>query len=368
MHIVLLTQNFAPDVGGIEVLMTGLAGALAGRGHRVLVLADTPRPGSPPLAGPPSPYEVRRFGGPRPWRRRRKARHAARLLREAGIDAVIADSWKSLELLPAPPGIPVLCLAHGMEFPLHARPGKRRRITRSLRGVQVIANSRYTAARAAPFLDGAGAVTVIPPGIDAPPQAEPAERDRARQALAGRQPRLISVARLEPHKGIDRVIECLPALRREFPQIVYVLLGEGPDRERLQRLIEECGVSDRVVLAGTVDEGRRTAWLAESDVFVLPGRRVGDRVEGFGIAFIEAAWRGVPSIAGADGGGGEAVRDGETGLVCDGGDPAAVRAAIHALLYDPARRRELGEAARARAPEFSWDRIVRRYEELLLPS
>ncbi|MEJ2762331.1 MAG: glycosyltransferase family 4 protein, partial [Gammaproteobacteria bacterium] len=223
MRIVLLTQNFAPDVGGIEVLMTGLAGALAGRGHSVLVLADAPRPGAPPEAGPPPPYAIRRFGGLRPWRRRRKAGHAARLLREKTVDAVIADSWKSLELLPPPAGMPVLCLAHGMEFPLRPGPGKRRRIIRSLRGVQVIANSRYTAERAAPFLDSTGDVTVIPPGIDAPPSPEPAERERARQVLAGQAPRLISVARLEPHKGIDRVLECLPSLLEDFPRLVYVI-------------------------------------------------------------------------------------------------------------------------------------------------
>ena len=362
MHIVITTQCFAPDVGGIENLMTGLATTLAARGHQVLVLADRPRGSRADDSG--HPFTVRRFGGPRPWRRRRKARYLNRLLQHGEALHLIADSWKSLELLQRHASVRVLCLAHGMELPLAPSPRKRRRIRRALAGCRVIANSRYTAGRAAPFLEDVP-VTVIPPGVNPPPGPGAGDSGRVQQALDGRRPRLISVARLQPHKGLDQVIKALPGMIRLFPQLVYIILGEGPDRDRLQRLITDCGVSGHVILAGTVDAKQRTAWLGASDVFVLPGRPAGDRIEGFGIAFMEAGWLGLPAIAGRDGGGGEAVLQRETGLVCDGADAGAVFDALHELLSDEALRHRLGAAAAQRAHDFSWDRIVEQYEALL---
>lgn len=362
MQIVITTQCFAPDVGGIENLMTELATALAARGHQVLVLADHPHGSRADDSG--HPFSVRRFGGPRPWRRRRKARYLNRLLQHGGVPHLIADSWKSLELLPRHPGMRVLCLAHGMELPLAPSPRKRRRIRRALAGCRVVANSRYTAGRAAPFLEDVP-VTVIPPGVNPPPDPGPEINNRVRRALDGRRPRLISVARLQPHKGLDQVIKALPALIRLFPQLVYVIMGEGPDRDRLQQLITDCGVSGHVLMTGTVDAEQRSAWLGAGDVFVLPGRPAGDRIEGFGIAFMEAAWLGLPALAGRDGGGGEAVLQRETGLVCDGADADAVFDALHELLSDEALRHRLGAAAAQRARDFSWDRIVEQYETLL---
>jgi phosphatidylinositol alpha-1,6-mannosyltransferase len=362
MHIVITTQCFAPDVGGIENLMTGLATGLADRGHQVLVLADRRRG----IGAKDSnfPFTIQRFGGPRPWRRRRKARYLNRLLQHGEVLHVIADTWKSLELLPRYTGVRVLCLAHGMELPLAPSSRKRRRIRRALTGSRVIANSRYTARRAAPYLEDVP-VTVIPPGVAPPPRPAPGIGARVRQALDGRQPRLISVARLQSHKGMDQVIWALPGLIRLFPQLVYIILGEGPDRDRLRRLTTELGVGNHVIFVGAADAEQRTAWLEAGDVFVLPGRPAGDRIEGFGIAFMEAAWLGLPAIAGRDGGGGEAVVQRETGLVCDGADADAVFDALHELLSNEDLRRRLGAAAAQRAREFSWDRVVQQYEELL---
>lgn len=365
MRILIATQCFAPDVGGVESLMTGLAAALSGRGHRVLVCADRRR-GLVAAADSGYPFTIVRFGGPRPWRRQRKARYINRLLQRGEADALITDSWKSLELLlPAPP-VRVLCLAHGMEYPLAPAGAKRQRIQQTLaRSAWVIANSRYTADRLGPYRDNEGATVVIAPGIPVPAAPGPDLHSRVDQALSGRGPRLISVARLLPHKGLDMVLAAMPALLSEYPQLVYVILGEGPDRERLLRLIAKYGVRDHVLLAGNVGEEERSAWLAASDLFVLPGRPVDDHIEGFGIAFLEAAWQGLPAVAGAGGGGADAVLDGETGLVVNGEAPAAVQAAILALLADSERRRSLGGAAAARARDFQWESTVRRYEELL---
>ncbi|MEO1330254.1 MAG: hypothetical protein AAFW46_11375, partial [Pseudomonadota bacterium] len=116
--ILILTQCFPPRLGGIETLMGGLADALAASGRSVHVLAD----GADPEASDAGrAYPVARFTSPKLVRRRFKAA-AARSLLDAGVEAVIADSWKSLQPPLGPlvrrqsPGR-ILCLAHGMEFP-----------------------------------------------------------------------------------------------------------------------------------------------------------------------------------------------------------------------------------------------------------
>ena len=99
----------------------------------------------------------------------------------------------------------------------------------------------------------------------------------------------------------------------------------------------------------------------------MPARREGASGEGFGLVYLEAAWYGLPALAGREGGGAEAVLDGTTGLLCDGADQQAVAAAQARLLGDEALRRRLGEAAAHRARnEFGWDAAAARYRRLLL--
>ena len=94
----------------------------------------------------------------------------------------------------------------------------------------------------------------------------------------------------------------------------------------------------------------------------MPVRRVGASVEGFGIVYAEAAWRGVPSLAGAEGGASDAVLDGKTGLVRRGDDAEAVPEALSTLLADDGLRARMGEAARRRArEELVWSHALPRY-------
>ncbi|WP_376098084.1 glycosyltransferase family 4 protein [Roseomonas sp. CCTCC AB2023176] len=365
--ILVLAQAFPPDTGGIQSVMGHLAEALGRSGEEVMVFADRVRDGGDAAAPAGAPYTVRRFTGPKPIRRRWKALAARRIMRQGSVTGIVADSWKSLEFLPRP-GVPIVALAHGMEFPSHPRSGKGSRIRRSLAAVTAVAaNSSYTADLVRAVIGDAGPpITVVNPAVPSQPEPTEAARQEAASLLADASPVLLTLARLEPRKGVDRVIEALPSLAARHPGLIYLVAGDGPDAPRLRALAAERGVAERVRFLGRVAEEVKPALLAAADLFAMPARREGDSVEGFGVVYLEAAWFGVPSLAGREGGAADAVRDGESGVLCDGADPAAVQDAIGRLLDDSALRRRLGDAARdAVRNAGGWDAVAARILGLL---
>ncbi|WGL15988.1 glycosyltransferase family 4 protein [Microbulbifer bruguierae] len=347
--ILITTQNFPPDRGGIEGLMGGLAEALAAAGHDTLVLADAASSDQPLLN---TRYRLRRIGGLRPWRRWRKAAVVRALVNSGGrsgadsetVHGIFADSWKSAEHI-AGIGVPLAVLAHGMEFPSQPSARKAARIRRALASATtVIANSSYTARLVEPYVQGNTRVVVINPPISPQPEAQAQSVTRLQRLLGGAGPVLATLARLEPRKGVDRVIRALSDIRARYPEATYLVAGQGKDRARLQRLAEQLGVAPRVHFLGGIDDQQKAALFSLSDVFVMPARREGNSVEGFGIVYREAGWYGVPVLAGRDGGAVDAVA-GETGLLCDGADPDDVTTQLLRMLDDGENRQKMGERA-----------------------
>jgi phosphatidylinositol alpha-1,6-mannosyltransferase len=160
---------------------------------------------------------------------------------------------------------------------------------------------------------------------------------------------VLSVARLVPRKGIDRLIEAVKALPDD---VLLVVVGDGEDLPRLKELAAP--LADRVRFVTDASDETRNAWYAAADVFALPVREEAGDVEGFGIVYLEAALAGLPSIAGRSGGAAEAVVDGETGYVVED-EVRAVAAMLQTLLQDPLLRLKMGAAARERAKsKFRW--------------
>lgn len=174
-------------------------------------------------------------------------------------------------------------------------------------------------------------------------------------------PVMITVARLVPHKGQDNAIRALAILRHQFPDLRYVLVGEGHDEQRLRELARELSVEDRVGFVGPMRDDELPEAYATSTLYVGLSRL--DReinVEGYGIAFLEAAASGVPSVAGDSGGVRSAVRNNETGLIVPPESVDAIVSAIRSLLIDDNRRSEMGRAARlAVETYYNWERVAR---------
>jgi phosphatidylinositol alpha-1,6-mannosyltransferase len=201
---------------------------------------------------------------------------------------------------------------------------------------------------------------LVPPGVDVV-QGQRVERLDT--------PTVVTTARLEDHyKGHDVLVRALPLIRARVPGTQWVVIGDGPIRADISRLAVANRVEDAVKLMGSVSDEDRNWWLDRGHVFAMPSRLPAGQAagEGFGIVYLEAGLHGMPVVAGGVGGAVDAVRHGETGLLVDPTSSVEVADAIADLLQDRARAQAMGDAGRAHAQEFGWDRIVPRVEEILM--
>jgi len=182
-------------------------------------------------------------------------------------------------------------------------------------------------------------------------------------------PYFITVARLsEPHKGQDMIIRAMPSLLRHDPRVRYVIAGEGPLKASFSALAARLGVGHAVRLVGPVDEAAKAVLLRSCRAFVMVSREIRRPAlfEGFGIAYLEAALAGRPSLAGRSGGTADAVVHEETGLLVHPLSlPETTQAALR-LLDDADYADRLGWQARDRARAgFTWEHAIARMEGCL---
>ena len=365
--ILISTQCFPPNLGGIENLMGGMAKWLSIKGAQVTVFADGKKRGD----DEGQPYEIRSFAGPKPLRRflkRLQIQHfieksSAATRRDASI---IFDSWKSLETI-SNFNIRKLCFAHGNELLSDIGSRKWHRIRRSLKSADlIIANSNYTADLLGAYEIDSNRIKIFYPPIY--PQLIPDTiiKQELQDEINGQAPILITVARLEPRKGIDTVITSLPKLITRYPNLIYLIGGEGDDRHRIENIINELNLKNHVKLLGRLSEQQRAALFSLATIFVMPTRQVNRSVEGFGISYIEAGWYGVPSIASQTGGGVEAVLHNETGIIVDLAEENNLTLALIDLLDNETLRERLGAAALARSRhELCWDIAIFRLIDII---
>src|SRR5436309_2061378 len=235
--------------------------------------------------------------------------------------------------------------------------------------VAVVANSQWTREQAQKVLRELGLdplaemVHVVPLGTD-PEQFRPGidtQAVRSRYHLNGNAPWVLTVARLEPYKGVDMALRAVAQCRHDGVEVNYLIVGSGKRRKDYQRLAEELKIADHVRFVGNVPEAELPAMFNVANAYVGVSRRAdGSRVEGFGVALAEASSCGLPVIAGQSGGLAEAVHDGETGLVVNPDNPDAVAVALKRLFDDQLLARRLGQAGRkAIETYYNWDRVIR---------
>jgi phosphatidylinositol alpha-1,6-mannosyltransferase len=293
------------------------------------------------------------------------------LARDVDADVIFLDPALPLGALgPRLRAAPYIAVLHGAEVTVPGRlPGSRALLKRVLDGAAgVLAAGTYPAEEAARAAGRPLPGLVIPPGVDVdrfrPQDDARRSMTRKRFGLPEDAPLVLGVSRLVPRKGFDVLIDAVARLDRSSLEPVHLALaGSGRDRARLAKRAARGGLGERFHLLGRVPDDDLPSLYATADIFAMCCRERwrGLEAEGFGIVFLEAAASGVPAVAGNSGGAWEAVDDGSTGFVVDPLDAGAVASALERLLADPALRRRMGEAARARAEQaFSYDALADR--------
>ena len=371
----LVTNDFPPKVGGIQNYLWELWSRLPPSSFVVLTASSDPGAPAFDAAQVQRGVRIERVPGSILFFPTAGALAAVRrCVEEHGIDLVLVDPALPLGLLGPHLDVPYGVVLHGAEVAIPGRlPGARAALARVLGGARIIVSAgRYPAAEGERAASGlSGPVVEIPPGVDTaiirPVAATERRAARVRLGLPTRGPLVVSISRLVPRKGMDVLIEAANRLTASYPNLIVAVAGDGRERVRLERQAGASGATVR--LLGRVSDEDRKGLLGAADVFVMPCRNrwAGLEQEGFGIVFLEAAAAGVPQIAGDSGGASEAVADGVTGLVVGTpGDPGAVAEALRSLLADPARRRRMGRAARARVKEsFDNDILASRLADAL---
>lgn len=348
MQIALLTMSYPPQTGGVQTYLSEIFSRITPQ-HCVTVITPvkvdkTVNDGSSRL----SPAPANLFGF---WR----------ALQLEKPDRIVVGHAHPQLLVPATlyRNSSYLALAYGNDYLAAQRRWHRSIFNRMLGYASPLVTITNANARRLKQL-GAGRAQVIYPGTD-PARFTPGS---LRTTSA---PILLTVGRLVPRKGIDTVLQALPDVYREFPNVSYWVAGAGPDEARLKALAAELSLLDTVHFLGRVDDEDLPQLYQQANIFVMPVREEaqGASVEGFGIVYLEASASGLPVVAGRSGGAVEAVLDEETGLVVE---PQAehVTAALKRLLGDDALRRRLGAAGRQWVEkEMNWDRAARQMAEAL---
>ena len=357
----LVTNDFPPQVGGIERFTLELARHLPGA---AVLAASHPdarahdRAERFPIYRAPSSFML-------PTSRTRGVIEDA--IADHGASIVVFVSPLPLSILGTEVSVPWTVIAHGAELTVPAHlPGIggviRGRLTEA---PALFAVSQHTAGQLRELLgEGCPPVRLVRNGVPLETFRPDLDGSAVRKRLGlGDAPVLGCVGRLVPRKGQDRLIEALPLIHEEVPEARLLIVGDGRLRRRLERS-SRAMPDGAIVLAGAVEPEELGRHFAAVDVFAHPNRSrwFGLEQEGFGVIFLEAQACGKPVIAGHSGGSPEAIDEGRTGLLVDGDDIGEVAGAAVALLKDPGRAAAMGAAGRRLVErEFGWPTVAGRF-------
>jgi len=374
--ILLVTNDFGPRTGGIETFVIGLLERISG--HEVIVFTSQ--------QGDTKDYDndwLEKFGVTvvrdkskilLPTMRVTNAAKA--LVKDKKIEVVVFGAAAPLGLMAQSlrkSGVKkIIALTHGHEvwwakiFPFSFAMKK---IGSSVDHLTFLAD--FTRSAIAKALDekSANAMVKIAPGIDTThfiPRSDGVEI-RSQLGLAEKKI-IISVGRLVHRKGQDKLIEALPDVLQKIPHAHLLLVGEGPYRKHLEKLVQKFSLSKNVTFVGRILYDKLPIYLSAADLFAMPSRSrfFGLEVEGLGIVYLEASACGIPVVAGKSGGAPDAVLEGVTGVCVDGTDVSDIAMAVTDILGDAKRASYMGAAGRNWIVDnWRWDSWSTEFNSLL---
>jgi phosphatidylinositol alpha-1,6-mannosyltransferase len=355
LRVLVLTPDYPPARGGIQLLMDRLVRHWESVDARVVTLAG---PDPPDDGEPPNVYRVR---PPRPMGHvarvgvlnARAIHRACRRRPDVVLSGHIVMGPAALAIRRAT-GVPFAQYVYSEE--VAHRPRLARLVAGGAGAVVAISRHAETLVRAC----GAPAERIhrIPPGVDLPvPRGGPRSASPLVATVSTQQFR---------YKGHDVLLRAFPLIRSKVPDVRWAVVGDGPLRPLHERWAGCLGVGEAVQFLGAVDDAVRDRLLGDAHVFAMPSRlSPNGGGEGFGVAYLEAAAHGLPVVAGDVGGAPDAVVDGITGVLTDPTDHVGVADAITRLLLDGERAAAMGRAGALHARAFAWPEVARRVRTVL---
>ena len=360
MYLV-ITRNFPPEVGGMQNLMWGLTRSLS-KINMVKVFADYQK--NHEIFDEDISFSIERVRGPKLIRKFRKSYLINNFLKNnKNISGIISDHWKSLENINT--NIKKICLIHSKEINHKKGSWLNNRMLKIFNNINyVVANSNFTKNLAIDLGVNSEKIVVINPGIE-PINSIPQENiNEAEKIYGGKTNRLITVSRFDKRKNHEKVIMALRNLKEIYPDIIYVCIGYGDEEENIKKLVSELNLDNQVIFLKNISNDLKNALVASSNIFVMPSIVDKKSVEGFGIAYVEAAQFGIPSIGGKDGGASDAIVHDKTGLICDGNSLEDIYSSIDKLLKDR-KYKDYGKLAKENSQNFHWNKIIENYKRIL---
>ena len=356
----IVTRSFPPELGGMQNLMWGLTNELS-KHYMLKVFADyfdNHKDFDEKVS-----FSIERVGGIKLFRKYRKAHLINEFIKENKVEYIIGDHWKSLELIKS--GKKKICLIHSKEINHNKDTNLNKRVLNVLNNVEtVVANSKFTKDLAISFGVQEDKIIVINPGVDPIQKLDKETIDKVENLLKHKTPRLITVSRFDKRKNHEKVIMSLRNLKQTYPDIIYICVGYGDEETNIKKLVEELDLKEQVIFFKDISNNLKNSLIAKSNVFVMPSIIYKKSVEGFGIAYVEAAQYGIPSIGGKDGGASDAINHEKTGLICDGNNLDEVYSTINSMLENK-KYLEYGKAAKENSVKFKWDKIIEEYKKIL---
>jgi phosphatidylinositol alpha-1,6-mannosyltransferase len=375
--ILLVTNDFGPRAGGIETFVIGLLERI--KGHEVTVFTSQ--------QGDTSVYDqqwIEKFGV-RVIRDQSKillpswrvTRAAKKIVAAKNINVVVFGAAAPLALMSPSlrkSGVKkIIALTHGHEvwwakiFPFRLAI---KRIGKNVDHLTYLGEFTRQAISKPLTRKSATEMVKIAPGIDTAHFIPQPDAMQKREELGLQDKKIIiSVGRLVHRKGQDNLIQAMPAVLKKIPNAHLLLVGEGPYKKHLEKLVMKSSLEQNVTFAGRIMYDRLPSYLSAADLFAMPSRSrfFGLEVEGLGIVYLEASACGIPVVAGNSGGAPDAVLEGVTGLCVDGTSIEQITAAIVEICSDAERASHMGAAGRNWiVDQWRWDIWSKEFNALLV--
>ncbi len=382
MRLMLITQDFPPEVGGIQTYSYEYARQLSKYCEYFAVIAPS-KPDSK-LTDKKLNFPVFRFNISNSLLFLKLYRELGNIVEQNNIDATFHAQWHTT--LPAASLRnkgkleKVFCAVHGRELlfnPYHKKFILENIYNRyrknSLQKVDhLYPVSDFTSNELEKYGIEKDKKTVQHNGTDLSQFNKNLVDEKSRKRIIERynlsgKKVVLTVCRLVSRKGVDIVIKAIKKLSDKYPDLVYIVIGSGPEMDHYKELARNLAVDDKVIFTGRVeDEKEFTAFYDVSDVFVMVPRSGKSNVEGFGIVYLEANAFGLPVIGSKSGGIPSAIADGETGLLVDEDNPEQLVTALDKLLGNRDYARKLGNNGLMRIKnELNWEVLGKKlYDDL----